>query len=330
MRHWGLGLLCVGLLACKDGGDDTRGGGTDTEGEAETDRPSPYAESSGETGTESPTMQPDEVVQSAVAGLNAFIALQPDEVVAAYVALAQFDETCPEDLTTYEEDGTTTTLWYTEGCQTAAGLQVQGSGRHEIVAFDDGVESRTGASISAEGGTFSIAAPDGRSMTFSGFLYYENFSGPEGNQGFLELAANVSADPATAAASPLMDGSVDASGTLFSFAAGALKAVGGQGSISGPSLGAARAFQFSDLLVLAVECASEPAGTLSVRDDAGFWHDVVFDAAQYNLETGDDPVWDASKCDGCGAYLAAGEPLGDACMTDADINGLLGWENYPW
>jgi hypothetical protein len=71
-----------------------------------------------------------------------------------------------------------------------------------------------------------------------------------------------------------------------------------------------------------VGCA-DPLGSLSMRDEAGGWYDVVFD--------GIDPVTyeaDPEKCDGCGPTFFAGSAVDATCI---DAKGLVGWEGEtPW
>jgi hypothetical protein len=106
------------------------------------------------------------------------------------------------------------------------------------------------------------------------------------------------------------------------------KMFGGQGSLTGQGLAGATAFSFGDFTVVLDECGREPGGTVSVRDDVGFWHDVVFDAA--TVEDEEDPVWHGNACDGCGPYFASGVEDGTACVNKADLTALMNWEGVPW
>jgi hypothetical protein len=118
------------------------------------------------------------------------------------------------------------------------------------------------------------------------------------------------------------------SAELYVYTADGYKQMGGRGSMTGPALAGGVAFAFGDFVVAPDECGSEPGGTLSVRDDAGFWHDVVFDAA--TVEDEEDPVWHGNACDGCGPYFASGVEDGTACMLQTDLAQLVGWEGVPW
>ncbi|MCP4805529.1 MAG: hypothetical protein GY884_09285 [Proteobacteria bacterium] len=59
------------------------------------------------------------------------------------------------------------------------------------------------------------------------------------------------------------------------------------------------------------DCAAEPAGTILVRDEVGYWYELVFDGS----------------CDGCGSVQWEGETLGEACI---DVSPLYAWEDAPW
>ncbi|MCA9709176.1 MAG: hypothetical protein KDK70_25250, partial [Myxococcales bacterium] len=288
---------------------------------------SPYADS-GETEAELPSAEPEQVATSALAGLSTFVALEPDAVIEAYEGLMELEPGCPEDQDMGGEGDSTVVTWFSEGCTTSGGLEIRGGGRLEHFSRVEGDRTATGAALSTDGFSMHLAHADGRSFEMTGYLYYERGTSSEGTDSVFEVSGSIAADPETAAASPLLDASVSAQGFLFSFSSGAYVALGGNGAVSGPVLGQARAFQFSDLLLLPAGCAREPAGTLSVRDDEGFWHDIVFDAAI--LAEDEEPMFDQALCDGCGAYVAAGQVLGEACVAQAELQALMQWEQYPW
>jgi hypothetical protein len=180
--------------------------------------------------------------------------------------------------------------------------------------------------VSSEGGVLRIAADDGRTFQLSGYLEARRAIGSEASEGLFTLIGDVSADPDTAAGHPVLTGELRLQGYLYAFEAAGYRGIGGSGSISGAALGDAAALSFADVLIAGAPCADEPAGDFSVRDDAGFWHDVVFDAATFDGENYD---W-SGTCDGCGTHVAAGEIAGDACMDSADLAALLDWEVFPW
>lgn len=69
-------------------------------------------------------------------------------------------------------------------------------------------------------------------------------------------------------------------------------------------------------------CTIEPSGTISARDNAGQWYDVLFDGpTEYGEQV------DPELCDGCGQVWYRGEPLGEACV---DFSHLLDWSGRPW
>lgn len=321
-------MLVAGLLGCQE----PEGSEAETdEPAADGELPSPYAESGGDTEGEQPAMAMDEAISSSLAGLQSFIALQPDAVLDAYTALAVLEPECPEAQETFAEGTATTTVWYSEGgCTTSAGITFRGAGRLTTESIMEPEVAIEAATLSSEGTTMRIASSDGRFFEMTGYLGMRRETSPETTEAGFDLVGRYAADDATAAGSALLEGRLRAQGYIYSYSDGTNNVLGGSGSLSGEGLGAARAFSFSNLLVLLSGCASEPIGAMSVRDDVGFWHDIVFDAGIWDPESGEEPVYDDAACDGCGAYLAGGEALGSACITSADIESLLDWEGSPW
>jgi hypothetical protein len=344
MRAWFLALAVVAVAcneAAMEGADDddatsgdSASAGSETEdsseatdgGDTDDDRPSPYT-GGGTTDGAMPTMGPDEVVASAVAGLRAFVLMQPDTVVDAFEAMAVFEDGCPEVATIVDMPDVKLLQWYTEGCTTSAGLEIRGGGRFEhysnVVMGDATTET---AVLSGEGGTFRLEN-GGRWIEFSGYVEYVRGSTADANEGYFAMFAEAAADPQTATGSPILEGTVRGTGSIYAAEAPGYKAIGGSGSLTGDAIGNALAMSFDEVLVLNVGCPSEPAGTVAVRDDQGFWHDVVFDVGTV---VGEEYEWDPALCDGCGTYLAGGTQSGDACVTQGDIDSLLDWQGLPW
>lgn len=325
MRARWLSVLGVATLACQSSG----GGGAGDDGPSD-ERPSPYAESSTGAEADPPTLTAEQAAASAMAGLRTFVGLQPDAAIEAIEAMIVLEAGCPEEQAEFTEGDATVITWGSAGCTTSTGLTIRGSGRLERFTYVDGETTGEGASVSSEGGTLRLDAADGRFVELAGYAYYERVTTPDGSESYFEASGQLAADGQTATASPLLDAGLRAQGGLFSYAGGGYEVLGGQGSLGAAALPDALAFQFSDLLVVPSECAKEPLGTVSVRDDAGYWHDIVFDAGTFDLGLDEDPVFDASKCDGCGAYLVGGALAGEACVAQADVEALVAWEGTPW
>jgi len=327
LRLIALSMLVAGPVGCQEPEAEE----ADTDEAEQEELPSPYADSGGETEGEQPAMAMDQAIASSMAGLQAFVALQPDAVLDAYTALAVLEPECPEEQETFDEGTATTTVWYSEGgCTTSTGITFRGGGRLTTESIVEPEVSFEATTLSSEGTTMRIAADDGRFFEMTGYLGVRREAGPEATEAGFELVGRYAADEATAAGSALLEGKLRAQGYIFSFSDGSTNALGGSGSLAGEALGEARAFSFSNLLVLLSGCGSEPIGAMSVRDDVGFWHDIVFDTGVWDPESAEEPVYDDALCDGCGAYLAGGESLGSACITPADLESLLDWEGSPW
>ncbi len=314
-------LVATALVSASCREDDTPG--IDDAGEF----PSPYDDDSGGD-VPMPTLGAEQVGGVAIAGLREFASLQPQVVTDAYVAIAVHEDGCPEEFEEYYEAGTTVQLWYSDGCTTTLGVSFAGGGRYEtFTSIDEAGHATEGANLNAEGASFSVAAMDGRSLMLSGAFAWSRGSGEDYTDASIEILGRATADATTAAGNRMLDGSISASGYMFSYADADIKAMGGEGAWSGAGLGDARAFAFAGMQVYSLGCAAEPAGTLSLRDGEGFWHDVVFDGITMAAE---GPEFHPELCDGCGNYLAAGEPGGQACVAQGEVTAMLAWEQWAW
>jgi hypothetical protein len=298
----------------------------DSSSSGDDELPSPYSD--GTTGTtDAPTATSEEVLAAITSGLGAFLRADPQAIALASASMLVFDADCPEEQTVVDGEFVDVLTWNGQGCTTADGLTFEGAGRLETTtAMPDGDRLVDAVIVSSEGGVLQITADDGRTFQLSGYLEARRAVGSEASEGLFTLIGDVMADPDTAAGHPVLTGELRPQGYLYAFEAGEYRGIGGSGSISGAALGDAGALSFADVLIANAPCADEPAGDVSVRDDAGFWHDVVFDAATFDGESYD---WSGS-CDGCGTHVAGGEIAGDACMDPADLAALLDWEVFPW
>ncbi|HWB77112.1 MAG TPA: hypothetical protein VG755_19220 [Nannocystaceae bacterium] len=308
----------LAFTGCAPVGDDHEG----PSGEL----PSPYEDDGEPDG--SPALSREQVGAAATAGLRAFTSLQPQTVVDLYRAIAVHDDECPEEFEEIVENGTTAQTWYTDGCTTAAGVQFAGGGRIEIYTrTEEPGYDVTGAILNAEGASLSVVAADGRSLTLSGYVAWQHGTSEDSTDSSLEIYGHALADAASAAGNPLLDGSISVQGYMYSYAGEGSKEIGGEGAISGARIGDARAFSFAGIGVYSDGCTAEPMGTVSVRDVNGFWHDIAFDGI---VMVDEEPTFDAAACDGCGEYLAAGEPDGEACVAAGELAQLLAWEEFAW
>jgi hypothetical protein len=313
-------ILTALVASCREGGESDDGNDEAAE------LPSPYDDESG--GDDAmPSLDAAQVGAAAIAGLREFAALQPRAVTDAYVAIAMYEEGCPEEFEEYSEAGTTVQVWYSEGCTTSTGISFAGGGRFETFMTTEDGYTAEGATVNSEGASFSIASSDGRAFMMNGYVGWSRGTGEDYTDASIEILGRATTDATTANGNRMLDGSISATGYMFSYADADVKALGGEGAWSGAGLGDARAFAFAGASVYSVGCAAEPAGTLSLRDDAGFWHDVVFDGI---TTTDDGPEFHPEACDGCGTYLAAGEASGEACVAQSDIEAMLGWEMFAW
>jgi hypothetical protein len=317
MRRGLRAALVLAFTACAPNGDDGKGG----------DLPSPYEDDGQAEGK--PALSREQVAAIATTGLRTFASLKPQSVVDLYTAIAVHDENCPEDYEEITDAGTTATTWYSDGCTTAAGVSFSGGARLEVFTrTDEPGYDVTGAVLSAEDGTIAVAAADGRSLTLTGYISWQHGTSSDGTDSAIEIYGHALADATSAAGNALLDGSVSVQGAMYSYESDGEKEISGEGAISGGGIGDAKAFSFAGLGVYSSGCASEPMGTVSVRDANGFWHDIAFDGITMNDE--DEPQFDQAACDGCGEYLAGGSPDGQACVSASELAELLVWEEFAW
>lgn len=341
------------VAGCRDDGDepmqggsttgdpsapvDTSGGGSGsgdvdtgtTEGEAssgDTELPSPYSD--GTTGTsEMPSAGPEEVAAAIATGLSAFVFAGPLEVLTAYDAIATMEPECPEEQQIVGDDVVGVVAWYSEGCTTSTGVTFSGGARLEVaLGVVDGDRTVDSGVLSSEGGTARIETDDGRYFELSGYFSYEKGTSAEATDGYFGFNGEMEADAQTAGDNAMLSGALRPQGYVYAYSGDGYRGIGGDGSITGTALEGVVALSFAGVVVADQPCASEPAGQFAVRDDAGFWHDVVFDAA---VLEGDEYQW-TGECDGCGAYVAGGMPSGEACVDAGAMSAVLDWEVFPW
>lgn len=96
--------------------------------------------------------------------------------------------------------------------------------------------------------------------------------------------------------------------------------VSGSVPLDDPAFGSAT---FSEVVIASESvgwnCASEPSGSVSLRDAEGYWYDVSFH--------GSNEVVEEALCDGCGTVSFRGEVVGQACV---DWSPWVDWGSAPW
>lgn len=305
------------------GSGDVDGGSTDSgssSGDAEL--PSPYSDTSTGAG-EMPSATPEQVAAAIATGLQAYVYAGPVEVLTAYETIAVMEPECPEE----QQAVGGVVAWYSDGCTTSAGVTFTGGARLEVeLGVVEGDRTIDRGTLSSEGGTARIETDDGRFFHLSGYFSYEKGTSATATDGYFGFSGEMEADAQTAGDNQVLSGALRPQGYIYAYEGEGYRGIGGDGSITGTALEGVVALSFASVVVADQPCASEPAGQFAVRDDAGFWHDVVFDAAV--LED-DEYEW-TGECDGCGAYVAGGTPSGEACIDAGAMGDVIGWEAFPW
>ena len=289
-------------------------------------------------GPEEPAPYIDPAVSQAVPALDATaVQIALDEVFAviwdfqaqpvldAYDRVnAHADTDCPRIYPDYDSDFGDAWYWF-EACTSEAGADYSGF----VYGVDfDGLASD--GLVFSGGGMFAageVTDPQGRRWEGNGTVY--SYTAADVAETY-HLSALVMAgtwswdgDDGQSWMSTGLEPDFTASASWFS-ALGA-GAVGFDGGLFGLS-GAMDTVVMDGVVLydeaLAPSCSLEPSGTISVRDVAGNWFDVVYDGP----EALEDPV-NADWCDGCGGAWYRGDPVGEICL---DFSALLDWEVTPW
>lgn len=292
----------------------------------ETELPSPYSDGTTAAGDQ-PSAGSEEVAAAIGAGLFAFLYASPVEIITAYSGIAVLEPDCPEQQQIVDGEFVDVIQWSSEGCTTSAGVTFTGVGRLEVAtALVEGDRTIERGTLSSEGSTLRIDTDDGRHFELSGYFQYERGTTADAIDGYFGFTGDIEADPATAGSNLILTGELRPQGAIYAYSGDGYRGIGGDGSITGTALEGVVALSFAGVVIADQPCATEPAGQFAVRDDAGFWHDVVFDAATL---VDDEYEW-TGECDGCGAYVAGGTPSGEACIEADAMTALLGWEGFPW
>ncbi|MFN7145156.1 MAG: hypothetical protein ACK4YP_15370, partial [Myxococcota bacterium] len=227
------------------------------------------------------------------------------------------EESCPAY---YDYNGSQ--YWYDQ-CTSSAGTKFSGYSFYQLY---DNYDAGDGAVYNGEAlyGVAEIVTPDGHSFSAGGTAYNLVATGAGYTYYSSVLTGSFAYDGPEAAGTWLGSG-ISPDLTLVGYATEAGNYMNIDGGLSGMG-GQLDTVVFDTVVIfdgaLGSACPTEPGGVISVRDDVGYWYDVVFDGpADYGEAA------EARLCDGCGAAYFRGEPLGDVCV---DFSALLDWEVAPW
>lgn len=294
--------------------------------------PLPYVADDDEDPRE-PALAVDDLGPAMIDALATIVGTDPTRIGAAYDALwAGADGACPDADVVDDGAGTITTRWQAyESCTAAGGVAFAGAAyvqRFSDVVRADG-RTESGFLISSEGGSFSVAAPDGRHLTLSGYFDVRESTNAAGAVGTGRyLAGELQADATTAGDDPWLAGVMRGELGVYTYA--------DPGGYQGAYLGGAVSLE-GDVTAVALDeaaveanggCDEEPAGVVSIRDANGVWHDVIFDARP--PEDAEDEEWDEALCDGCGSLFVSGREDGTACVDGDDLAVVMDWTGRPW
>lgn len=282
--------------------------------------------------------------QAIQALIDTGIGVDTPSIVSFYNDLMQLAETdgpAPCPFVSLSDDDVTAgefaDLFWQGNCTTSAGVSFSGFGFvrqfNTYTSPEDG-QTYDGLSLSS---TSTIISPDGRALNIGATINDLAIEGTGYKTYYRSINGNIQGQGEGTSDLPWLNnslrGSIEAAGTTAPLGAG----VGGgdvlgrlavlRGGLSGPALPEdVTAGDFADLQYLSgefgVPCTQEPFGTISIRDDAGNWYDIVFDGPTF-----ENPNVDLALCDGCGSTWYYGEEIGSTC---ADFSALLNWEEKPW
>jgi len=285
------------------------------------DTPLPY-EPNLEVETAEPSL--DGLAEAIARSAKVAYTFHADPVIDAYdLLLASGDDYCPQ---VYEKEGGA--VWYS-GCSSTSGTSYSGFGyQYDYVDLEQGGTVYNGAQISGQmtltDASGQVFRGDGTAMSLLGYatagggnVFYSGITG----------AFQWTAAPVT---SWLHEG--DSAGiTVFAmdYPTYGVRFVQLVGSVQVEEESGIFAVAFSpdgtlfQSEGLGAACATEPGGTISVRDPEAIWYDVAFDGPTSDGES----LGDASRCDGCGDVIVEGEVIGSVCP---DFSTWMSWESSPW
>jgi hypothetical protein len=236
--------------------------------------------------------------------------------------LARGDEECPAAETF--SDGAFETVTFEADCVSSSGTRFAGAAsytRFVDAPREDGA-TETGFTLDSNGGTFEISdEADGSSLVLSGYFDLHRGTGPGFVDANVNLQGTVTVDEAHAERDPWLSGARRGTlSLLFYGEPGAYQLLYLDGAVAGLGGGVSALSVAEAGIEVGSDCDREPRGTLSVRDDNGVWHDVVFDGH-------DDQ---GGACDGCGEHLAGGVDDEPVCVGADAFESLFAFETWPW
>ncbi len=249
--------------------------------------------------------------------------MDPFLVLEAFdVARSAEDAYCPYHYEDYEElygyD-----YWY-GGCSTADGTSFAGT----IYGINYAPFWSSYYYYPAYGwwyGTATVDRADGQSMDFSGSWSMYRYE--YGTSAYVAVSAY--GDSRWQGAQYGGTWLAEESSLSYAVSGGSAPNVGAyisvDGGVSGLT-GTANSVWFDSVFMASAgqgsSCPDEPSGTISIRDAAGDWYDVVFHGPAY-AGASSFPA----TCDGCGEVWYEGRELGEACV---DLSSLTTWTGSPW
>jgi hypothetical protein len=290
--------------------------------------PTPYEPAPAERPT--PALDAEAVLAALPAALELLTTLDPQHHRALYESFREdADESCPV-VEEHLEDGSSVSDLWLGNCTTSGGTHFLGEVHFTTYTGRDNGDGTLSDGFALYSGfsEASIVRADGSLFRMGGRLEVDVARAVDGSASLAQvrLDGSFASDPASAGGDPWLGGERRGVLSLIGQAS-----TGGARSLrveAGLSLGEGGAFDAvaSGAIAFGASngCASEPAGGLGVRDPAGTWYDVRFDANPPDDET------PAGVCDGCGVVLAAGHAIGAACPPVDAFAGLLAFEETPW
>jgi hypothetical protein len=260
------------------------------------------------------------------AGIAAFYSLARDldagPAVDAYTAMmAEADAGCPA---WYEADGNT--FWYAQ-CTADGGAQFDGYGFSYRYEDTDLYGDGSLWTLDVLYGQATVLGADGTRLHLGGSVQSGRAQTADGASVWQSAVLGSVEYDGVGAAGTWLSGAVDPDLGIYAYYAPTWDAryLYLDGQLAGldawaPGVSAvdAAALIIADP-VFGWPC-EEPAGAISVRDDAGTWVDVRFDV--------DGETWTATgACDGCGGAWRGEDYLGEVCV---DPSALLDWGTEPW
>jgi hypothetical protein len=314
------------LGGCAAEGPPAENGETQQNGETdpEVPAPTPYV-----VDDEENAQQPDldgAAVEQAISDTTPTLfllgAARLQDVLNAYLMLG--DENCPGGEAYANAEGESRAFF--AECTAASGASFYGDLFYNQYVDRPGEDGSTNTGFELYAGGLRIETPAAGTLTLSGYHGMARGQAPTYFSAYTVSSGTVQTDSSLAEGHLWLTGQVRGELTAFGYGdENGIRVFGMEGAVAVNQTDGVSAISFEGVNGPNFgPCSDEPHGIISVREEGGVWHDVIFDGPA----EGEEP--DPDLCDGCGTRYVGGEEVGETCLGSDVMTQLTDWDQSPW